>query len=188
MNHVLKRMRKKLPSLALLASLLLLAVPTVRAQQYYMTLTASYKSTNTAGALLTTKVSASSLLTDIFIDPTVARGHTLVFDVESGEVRVIQKSTGEDLGAWYVFTPDTAIGTLDGTKSEVYWTISCPADSGYEGTAAGTLQITRGLENEITKFKMIGKFTLRYRPESGGSPRVYTGVFTTGAKYTPPVR
>ncbi len=181
-------MRKKLTLVAVLASLVLLALPSARAQQYYITLTASYKSTNTTGTLLTTKVTASSLLVDIMQDNAVARGHSLIFDVISGEIRVINKATGEDLGAWYVLAPDTSVATTDGTKSEVYWTITCPSDSGYEGTAVGTVQITRGLSDEIVKFKMIGKLTLRYQPEGGGSPRVYNGVFSTGARYTPPTR
>jgi hypothetical protein len=176
----------KSTSLGLLLAHLWLAVPSARAQQYYLNLTASYKSTNSAGALVTTKMTAPSLLTEIFGDPLVGRGHALVFDIESGEVKVLEKSTGESVGTWYVFTLDTEVVNADQNKAEVYWNVTCPADPGFAGTAVGTVQITRGLENAITRFKMIGKFTLRYQPENGGSPRVYTGVFTTGARYIAP--
>ena len=179
-------MPKEPTSLSVLVALLLLAVPPARAQQYYLNLTASYKSTNSAGVLVTTKMTAPSLVNEIMLEPSVGRGHSLVFDLESGEVRVINKASGDVVGAWYLFTADTTVSNADGTKSEVYWNVSCPVDSGFEGTAVGTVQVTRGLENEITRFKMIGKFTLRYQPEGDGARRVYTGVFTTGARYVAP--
>jgi len=185
-KHVLQPMRMKTSPFTLLLALLLLAVPSTQAQQYYLNLTASYKSTNSAGALVTTKMSAPSLLIEILRDTSLGRGHSLVFDIDSGEVRVVEKTTGEIAGAWYLFTVDTAVSNLDGTRSEVYWNVTCPVDSGYQGTAVGSVQVTRGLENEITRFKMTGKFTLRYQPEDGGAPRVYTGIFTTGARYVAP--
>lgn len=185
-KRAVNRMPQQPRTLSLLFALLLLAVPAARAQQYYLNLTASYKSTNTAGVLVPTKMTNPTLLNEILLAPSVARGHSLVFDVESGEVQVIHKASGEVLGAWYVFAADTTVSSADGSKSEVYWTISCPVDTGYEGTAVGTVQLTRGLENEITRFKMTGKFTLRHQPEGGGAARVYTGVFSTGARYIVP--
>lgn len=171
-----------------LIALCLFALSPIHAQQYYLNLTGSYKSTNQAGVLVTTKMTPAGTLSDIFPDPLMARGHALIFDIESGEVRVINKATGENLGAWYVLTVDTSVSSGDGSKSEVYWTISCPSDAGFVGSAVGTVQVTRGTENEITKFKMTGRFTLRYQPDWDASPRVYNGVFTTGARYVAPAQ
>src|SRR5690349_13528033 len=67
-KHVLQPMRMKTSPFTLLLALLLLAVPSTQAQQYYLNLTASYKSTNSAGALVTTKMSAPSLLIEILRD------------------------------------------------------------------------------------------------------------------------
>jgi len=170
--------------LSLVFGVLLSGISTSRAQQYQLNLTATYKSTNSDGTITTTKMTTPTLLNEIFTSVPTARLHQLVFDVQTGEVLVIQRGTGENLGAWYLFTVDTMVEDSHGTKAEVYWNISCPADDGYQGTAVGTVQLTREGE-AITKFKMNGKFVLRYQG-SNGEQRVYNGVFSTGAEYTAP--
>jgi hypothetical protein len=179
-------MAKKRTSLFVLFGLVLLVAPSAWAQKYYLNLTATCRSTNSAGTLVNSRLSAPGLLNEIIPDPTVARGHCLVFDSESGEVQIIYKGTGEVLDTLYVFTLDTSVSNVDGTRSEAYWTISCPLDAGYQGSAVGTVILTRGLENEITRFKVHGKFVLRHQPAGEGRPRVYSGVFTTGARYVAP--
>jgi hypothetical protein len=164
--------------------LLLLGLLTAGAQQYQLNLTATYKSTNAAGVLVTTKMTTPTLLGEIFSDGPTARLHQLVFDVGTGEVLVIQRGTGEVIGTWYLFAVDTLVENSSGDKAEVYWNVTCPTDDGYQGTAVGTVQISRDGE-EITRFKMAGKFVLRYQG-SDGSQRVYSGVFSTGARYVAP--
>jgi hypothetical protein len=178
-------MLRKSALFSFVLGLLLHGVSAATAQQYQLNLTATYKSTNSAGVLVTTKMTTPTLLNDIFSDGPIARLHQLVFDVQTGEVLVVQRATGEVLGAWYLFTVDTLVEDGSGTKAEVYWTVTCPSDEGYQGTAVGSVQIVREGE-QITRFKMNGKFVLRYQASNGES-RVYNGVFTTGAQYVAPV-
>lgn len=178
-------MAKKSAYLPILLGLLLLGAINSQAQQYLLNLTATYKTTNEVGQLVNAKMTTPTLLNEIFADVPTARTMVLVYDVETGEVLVVQRATGVVLGAWYQFTLDTSVETANGSKSENYWTITCPVDEGFAGTAVGTVQILRDEQEAITKFKMQGKFSLRYQGESS-STRVYSGVFSTGARYIAP--
>jgi hypothetical protein len=178
-------MAKKLGFLPIFLGLFLHGAVTGSAQQYFINLNAVYRTTNSAGVLVTARMTVPSLMNEIVGEGPVARTMALVFDVETGEVLVVQKSTGVVLGAWYQFDLDTTVNAADGVKAECYWDVSCPADDGYRGTAVGTVQTVRGTENELIKFKMNGRFTLRYQGE-GGATRVYSGVFATGARYIAP--
>lgn len=178
-------MATKKAFLPIVLGLLLQGIVTCSAQQYLINLTATYKSTNSAGVIVTTKMTTPTLLNEIFADVPTARLHQLVYDVQTGEVLVVQKATGEALGAWFVFDTATAVTSGDGTKAEVYFDVSVPSDENYEGAGVGTVQVTR-VGDEITKFKMAGKFTLRYEGPEGTPSRVYSGVFTTGALYVAP--
>jgi len=176
-------MARKSALLSFVLGLLLHGVSISSAQQYQLNLTATYKTTNSAGAIVTGKMTTPTLLNELFSDASMARLHQLVFDVETGEVLVVQKGTGEVLGAWYLFTVDTLVESSDGSKAEVYWNVTCPVDEGFQGTAVGTAQITRDGDT-ITRFKISGKFVLRYQGEGG--TRVFSGVFSTGAPYVAP--
>ena len=181
-NDNMKTLRITL--LAALGVLLFQSASLEAGERYKINLRATVQTTNDLREIVTVPVSSAAIIRECAVDHSLdPQALTLVYDKDTEEVLVVNRSNGTNVCTVLQFEDDVSIPNAAGTRWARYVKISDPENGLLSGRAVGTRRITRDLLGNVLTFKFHGKFFLKVEETDTERARVYSGTFSTGSRF-----
>jgi hypothetical protein len=173
--------------LSLLAALLLGGITLApAADRYHFNFSLSGNSTNDARALVTKSASKSGMLRDVSAETSIpVAALAVIFERSSGRVLVVDREFGTNVSVVVRLNTDLSVGNTNQTRAALFMQVDHPNQANLSGSAVATVSIRRNALGEEISYKISGKIHVAIEEQTGDPTQIYSGVFSTGAVFTP---
>ena len=154
--------------------------------RYHINVSMSGKTTNEVLALVSHPLRKSSVLKNISESTSIPVSNlAMILERESGLILVVDREFGTNVFPLIRLETDLSLSNTNLTKGEVFMKVHHATQENFDGSAVATITIRRNALQEETSFKMTGKIHVAVEATETDRTEIYSGVFSTGAVFTP---
>ena len=173
----------KLPLILFIAFLATICIAPA-ADWYHIRLQTTGVTTNDSGGLAKAAISNKRIIENVAaLNSVPASELVLVFNRTNGQVMVVERDLGAIISPVFTMESSFALSNTNSGRAEFLAHLS-NGQGNWDGTAVGSVIVRKNQAGSETAFRMSGKIHISF-PGINYRSEIHTGVFSTGAPFTP---